>query len=539
MNEWFPKRTIGMLPAEAARRWGECEALAFKDQRWTYRQFDIEVDGVARALIASGVEVGEHVAMWIPNRPQFLFLYYAIIKVGAVVVPLNTRFRTMDLDYALRQSDCATLITVDRSGPVEYGKMAAEVLGPIEVLPNGRVRSSTCPKMRRVIVLDQGEDVPGALSWQAFLTGESAVPDADLAARAAAVDPDGASMIMYTSGTTGYPKGVMLSHMIIRRCVERLAAMGMTKADVLLNYLPAFHMYSLGHIMLQSILSGAKQVLTETFDPTESLHLIATERVTALHGFDTHYRELIEAKRREPSVDLSSLRIGLLTAGLENVVPIAMETQRQLCPTVSALGSTETASAFSLTFLDGTLDQRTRASGYPLPDVDVRIIDPITGLDVAPGEQGEILVRAYGNMIGYYNNPTATAEAIDVEGWFHTGDICVMREDGHVRFVGRYKDLLKVGGENVSPAEVEYMLLQIPGVEQVAIVGFPDPRLHEVVAAFVVPAPGMSVTLELVDGFCRGKIASYKIPRRVIVVEQLPMTPSGKVQKHLLRKQLG
>jgi len=538
MSEWFKKRTIGLLPADAARRWGDSESLMFKNQRWTHVQFDAEVDRVACALIGAGVEPGEHVGMWIPNRPQFLFLFYAIIKVGAVAVPLNTRFRTMDLDYALRQSRCTSLFTVDRSGPVDYAGMVREVLGQVEVQPHKQIRSSNFPDLRRIVVLDQAGEVPGALSWPDFLDDQVRVTAEKLAERAGAVDPDAMAMIMYTSGTTGYPKGVMMSHLIIRRCSERLAVFGMTKSDVQMNFLPLFHMYSLGHIVLQSILSGARQVLTEAFDAVESLHLIATERATTLHGFDTHYRELIDAKKREPSIDIGSLRVGLFTAGLENSASVALDTQNYLCPTISAFGSTETGSGFSLSFLDATLDQRTRASGYPLPDVEVRVIDPDTGLNVATGTQGEILVRAYGIMLGYYDKPEATAEAIDKDGWLHTGDAGYMRDDGHIRFVGRYKDMLKVGGENVSPAEVESVLLQVPGVAQVAVVGCADPRLQEVAAAFVVLSPGASVTLEIVDSFCRGKIASYKIPRRLIVVDEFPMTPSGKVQKHLLRSQL-
>jgi fatty-acyl-CoA synthase len=205
---------------------------------------------------------------------------------------------------------------------------------------------------------------------------------------------------------------------------------------------------------------------------------------------------------------------------------------------VAGYGSTETGSGFTQTFLDANLDQRTRASGYPLPDSEVLIVDPATGCEAAVGVQGEIWVRSELNMLGYYDDPDATAATIDADGWLHTGDAGIVREDGHVRFVGRYKDMLKVGGENVSPAEIEHLLLQAPGVAEVAIVGCPDPILHETPTAFVVARAGSSVSLASVDRFCRGKIASYKIPRRVIVLDELPMTSSGKVQKHLLRQAL-
>ncbi|VTU29796.1 Short-chain-fatty-acid--CoA ligase [Variovorax sp. SRS16] len=537
MKEWFRRRTIGMLPAQAARRWGRNEALAFNGQRWTYAQFDVEVDRVARALIGAGVAPGERVAVWMTNRPEFLYLFYAICKVGAVFVPLNTRYRTLDLSHGLRQCGCATFITVERSGPIDYLDMAREVLGEVDVGADGLLRSSTCPDLRRVVVFEQGA-LPGALSWTTFMQGATDAADGELERRAAAVDPDAAALIIYTSGTTGKPKGVMLSHIGIRLMSERAAALGLTSSDVCLNNLPLFHIYSLGNIALHSIVTGARQVVTETFDAEQSLRLIESERVTMLSGFDTHYRDLIHQKARLPAIDTSSLRVGHFGAGLKNVEELAHEIQRKLCPTVGAYGMTECWGAVSHSFLDATLDQRTQASGYPLPDVELRVVDPQTGLDLQPGEQGEILIRSYTNMLGYYRQPEATAQTIDGEGWIHSGDAGILRTDGHLRFTGRYKDMLKVGGDNVSPAEVEHLLLQMPGISEAAVIGCPDLRLHEVVAAFVVTATDAQIGLPEVDAFCRGKIASFKIPRRVVVVDALPLTPSGKVQKQLLRDRL-
>jgi fatty-acyl-CoA synthase len=537
LKDWFRKRAIGMLPAEAARRWGSREALVFKDRRWTYAQFDAEVDRVAKALIRLGVEPGERVAAWITNRPQFLFVFYAVAKVGAVFVPLNTRYRTLDLAYALRQSACATFITVERSGPVDYAEMAKEVLGPAGMDAGGLPHWPACPDLRRVVVMEQG-DVPGACPWSGFMDGAQSVTQEDLQRRADGVDPDAMALIIYTSGTTGRPKGVMLGHVGVRLMLARAAALGLTSSDVCLNNLPLFHIYSLGNIALHSMVTGAKQVLTETFNPEESLRLIESERVTMLSGFDTHYRDLILQKHRLPAVDTSSLRVGHFGAGLENTEALAAEIQRELCPTVGAYGMTECWGAISHSFLDATLDQRIKASGYPLPDVELRVIDPQSGQDVPHGTQGEILIRSYTNMLGYFRQPEATAQTIDEDGWIHSGDAGILRADGHVRFVGRYKDMLKVGGDNVSPAEVEQLLLQMPGVAEAAVVGCPDPRLHEVVAAFIVAAPGAHVGDRDVDAFCRGKIASFKIPRRVVVIDALPMTLSGKVQKELLRARL-
>lgn len=537
MGEWFAKRTLGMLPAEAARRWGGREALVFKDKRWTYGEFSVEVDRIACALIALGVRPGEHVALWITNRPEFLFLFYAIAKVGAIVIPLNTRYRTLDLGYALRHSRCVTLVTMERSGPVEFGTMALEVLGPLNVMDDGTVRSSACPALRRLVILERSV-APGVKSWAEFVVGGCSVSEAELSARAAAVDPDGVATIMYTSGTTDHPKGVMLNHSGVRLAVYRAMQMGITCMDVTLNYLPLFHLYGVGYAALQCMVTGSKQILTETFDADEALRLIEAERVTVLYGLDTHYRDLIEAKKRAPATDLGSLRVGSLSSGLESVAELAIQTQRLLCPTVSGYGMTETWSGVVQSALDANLDQRSRSSGYPLPTVEIRVVDPATGAEVATGVQGEVLIRSSCNMMGYFDNPDATAKAIDGDGWLHTGDAGMIRPDGHLRVIGRYKDMLRIGGENVAPAEIEHLLLQMPGVARAAVLGCPDARLHEVAAAFIVPHAGAVITREMVETFCRGKIASYKIPRQVILVGDLPMTPSGKIQKNLLRERL-
>jgi fatty-acyl-CoA synthase len=313
----------------------------------------------------------------------------------------------------------------------------------------------------------------------------------------------------------------------------------MTRNDVQLNYLPLFHVFAIGVVVFGVVLTGGRQVLMETFDPDEALRLIESERVTMTHGFDTHFRDLMEAKkRRNGPVDLSSLRTGLFAAGADSSIAIAVATQTEICPTQSAFGMTEVWATASIGFPDSTEDQRIRASGYPLPGVEIRVIDPQSGRDVPIGTQGEILVRGYSLMKGYWDDPAATARTIDSEGWLHTGDAGLMRPDGYLRFTGRYKDMLKVGGENVSPAEIEELLMQVPGVAQIAVVGAPDARLSEIVVAFVVRDDGANVTEgELIES-CRGKIASYKIPRRVLFVGDLPMTASGKVQKEKLRQSL-
>jgi fatty-acyl-CoA synthase len=538
MNSWFGHHALGMLPAMAARQWPANEALVFGDRRWTYAQFNAEVDRAAVVLIDQGVESGEHVALWVTNCPEFIFLFFAILKIGAVAIPLNTRYRKLDLEFALQQSDAATLLTVDQAGPVNYGAMVHDAVGPLRKISDITLSSEKFPSLKRIAVIGTPVDLPGARAWAALLRRPSRASMDELHRRASKVEAESLAIIMYTSGTTGNPKGVMLNHALVRLCTERALATGITQNDVLLNYLPLFHAYGLAYIGIQCVLTGAKHILMETFDAFQAVRLVKAEKVTMLHGFDTHFRDLIAQLDGSSSIDLSTLRVGHLAAGLENVVAVAREVQKLLCPTVAGYGMTETGGAATHSPLDANLDQRTHASGYPLPGVEVRILDPNTGREAETGTQGEILVRSYCNMMGYYKLPKATAEAIDEHGWLHTGDAGILRPDGHLRFVGRYKDMLKVGGENVSPAEIEILLQEMPGIAQVAAVGCPDLRLNEVVAVFVVPRNASTVTLGQVDEFCRGKIASYKIPRRLILIDELPMTSSGKVRKNVLREKL-
>jgi len=281
--------------------------------------------------------------------------------------------------------------------------------------------------------------------------------------------------------------------------------------------------------------TGARQVLTETFDPAESLALVEQERATILHGFDTHFKELMEAHERFPR-DVSSVRTGILATGMSSSVPIARKARKVLGRFLSGYGMSEFGVGAALSALDSTEEQCCEASGFPAPGYEIRVVDPVTGADQPAGAPGEILVRSYMTMQGYYGKPTETERALDSDGWLHSGDMGVMRPDGHLRFMGRYKDMLKIGGENVDPMEVEAFLMSLAGINLAAVVSFPDSRLSEVGVAFVRREPGHPVTDGDVLAQCRGRIASFKIPRHVIFVDEFPMTSSGKIQKVKLRE---
>jgi fatty-acyl-CoA synthase len=528
MGDWFPKQTIGSLPERAARRWGAREALAFQGRRWSFHEVSAGVDRLARGLIALGVTPSEKVALWMVNRPEFIEAMFAVIKIGAVLVPINTRFRTDDVAYVLGQSDATTLIIAERSGPIDYLGMVRE-LAPS--LAGGATREARFPHLRRVISVG---DEPRAetLSWRAVQAAGHGIDAAALAARAEAVDPDGIAFFFYTSGTTGFPKGAMHDHAIIRNVTDRAFRMAITPADVIMMYLPLFHAFGFTEGPLMSMVTGARQVLTETFNPAESLALVEQERATILHGFDLHFKELMEAHERSPR-DVSSVRTGILATGMSSSVPIAKKARRVLGRFLSGYGMSEFGVGAALSALDSTEEQCTEASGYPAPGYEIRVVDPQSGRDEPADVPGEILVRSYMTMRGYYGKPVETAQALDHDGWVHTGDMGVIRADGHLRFLGRYKDMLKIGGENVDPMEVEAFLMSHAAINLAAVVSFPDPRLAEVAVAFVKREPGSPLTDTEVLAHCHG----FKIPRHVIFVDDFPMTSSGKIQKVKLREE--
>jgi fatty-acyl-CoA synthase len=527
-DHWFEKQTIGSLPARAARQWGAREAIYFKERRITFAELDAGVDRATRGFMALGIQPGDKVALWMLNRPEWIEAAFAVMKIGAVLVPVNTRLRTEDVAYILHQSDSTALILAERSGPIDYLGMVRELV-PLGVSPE-RTR---LPGLRHVVLLAD-ERRPQTVAWEQLHADGAAIDDARLAARAAAVDPEDLAFFMYTSGTTGFPKGAMHAHRLIRNVTDRAFRLAITPADAITMYLPLFHLFAFSEGMLTSLLTGARQVLTESFDPAESLELIERERATVLHGFDTHYRELLEAQERAPR-DVSSLRTGILAAGMQSSTPIARRARQVLGRLVSGYGMSEIGVGVAIGALDSTEEQCCEASGYPAPGYEVRIIDPDTGCDQPAGVPGEILARGYSLMRGYYKQPEATAAAIDADGWLHTGDMGLLRDDGHLRFMGRYKDMLKVGGENVDPMEVEAFLMAHPGVNLAAVVSYPDARLSEVGVAFVRCEPGHALTADDVLAHCRGRIASFKIPRHVVFVDEFPMTSSGKIQKARLR----
>lgn len=535
MIQWHSQMTLGELPQLAAEYWGGREALSFEGQQFTFEEIVHNVDAVAKGLIAVGIESGDKVALWLNNCPEWIWIMFGLAKIGAIQVPVNTRFRTTDVEYVLKQADCRAIITEDVSGPIDYLAMVRELVPLSAHSSNGEAACPALPELRHII-LKTDEEHPNTRTLSSLVAAGISISDHELKIRADKVQASDTFFIMYTSGTTGFPKGVMRNHSLLRNQRDRAAMLEVSVDDVMLNYLPLFHIFGYVDGPLLSMFAGNRQVLVQMFNADDAIDLVEKEGVSIFCGFETHLKELSDAQEANPR-NVASLRAGIFAAGMNSSVPIVQRAHRVLAPlrTLTAYGMTEIGANGALSPLNATLEQRSETSGLPCPGFAYRIIDPETSKEQPIGASGEILVKSYNLMQGYYNNPEETKACYDEDGWFHTGDMGYLRGDGYLRFLGRYKDMLKVGGENVDPMEVEGYLLQHPELRQAAVVSYPDPRLVEIPVAFVLPREGRTINGAEIIEYCRGRIASFKIPRHVFVLDELPMTSTGKIQKVHLR----
>jgi len=524
---------IGDLPGAAAALWPDAAAVSYYDRHLTFAQLSAGIDRAARALLARGVGPGDTVGLWVTNRPEFIIAFYAALRIGAVAAPMNTRYREHDLAYVVRMAEVKLLFVVERSGPVGY----ADILKAVVPGFDGQHFTGPAPSFPHlrdiVVIADTTSDAPA--SWERFLADAARTSDEAFGKAVAAVRAEDPALIIFTSGTTGNPKGVLHDHAFLRNIRERHEAWPLRAGDSVLNYLPMFHLFSMAEMVFGALCMGVRQVVMDTWEPERVVRLIESERIAGIHGFETHYADIMRAQERVRA-DLSSLRFGGFPSGMESSNAIALRAEQELCPVATGMGMSESGCYICVATLADSVEQRCTTSGKPMDGIECRIVDPQTGAEQPAGVEGEILFRGYTVMKGYFRNPEATAQAIDAEGWLHSGDRGYLRPDGFLQFLGRYKEMLKVGGENVSPAALEQELSAlVPSIEQVAVVGIPDARLAEVPVAYVVAKPGMTCGIEDVQARCRGKIASFKIPRHVVLVDSLPMTASGKVQRVMLR----
>jgi fatty-acyl-CoA synthase len=531
--------TIGDLFDRIAGEVPDNDALIACHQglRYTYRQLREEVDRFARGLMALGLEKGDRVGIWSPNHAEWVIAQFATPKIGSILVNINPAYRTTELEYALKQSGVSTLIISPKFKTSDYVAMVHEVCPELSRSEPGRIRSSRLPELRTVIVLGN-ERRAGTYAWADVLEKSTEVEAEELTERQRRQSFDDPINIQYTSGTTGFPKGATLSHhSILNNGYFIGERMRFTERDRLCIPVPFYHCFGMVLGNLACVTHGATMVLpSEGFDSESVLRTVEAERCTALHGVPTMFIAELGHPRFE-EFDLSTLRTGIMAGS-----PCPIEVMKQVIDRMHmqevtiCYGMTETSPVSTQTEADDAIEKRVATVGRVHPHVEIKVVDPITGEVMPRGTPGELCSRGYIVMLGYWNNPEATTEAIDAGRWMHTGDLATMDDDGYLNIVGRIKDMIIRGGENVYPREIEEFLYTHPAVQDVQVIGVPDERYGEEIMACVILKPGMEATAEEIRDFCRGRIAHFKVPRYVTFTDGFPMTITGKIQKFRMRE---
>lgn len=518
---------------------GGREALVSVHQnvRLTYSQLAERVNELARAFIAAGFDKGDRVGIWSPNNVEWTLVQYATAKAGIIFVTINPAYRVHELAYVLEQSGCKGLVIQNRFKTSDYVAMLREACPELESAAPGALRSGKFPELGTVVSMTESE-TKGIFGWQEFLALADGCSEAELAARQADQDMDDPVNIQYTSGTTGFPKGATLSHHNILNNARFVAAiMNFSERDRLVIPVPLYHCFGMVMGNLGCLTHAACAIYpAESFEPASVLRTVQEERATALFGVPTMFIAEL-ALPDFADYDLSSLRAGIMAGS-----PCPVETMKQVNELMHmteveiAYGMTETSPVSFQTRVDSPLDKRSSTVGLVHPHLEVKIIDPETGAIQPAGVMGELCTRGYSVMLGYWKNEEATRAAIDRDGWMHTGDTGIMDEEGYVNIVGRIKDMIVRGGENVYPREIEEYLMTHEAVETVQVTGVPDPKYGEEIIAWVQLKDGARAQEEEIRDFCRGRIAHYKVPRYIRFSDDFPMTVTGKVQKFRMRE---
>ncbi|PAD06645.1 AMP-binding protein [Bacillus velezensis] len=530
--------TAGKLLERTAELFPDHEAVVYTERglRYTYAEFDRLCRQTAKGLMKLGIEKGDHVAIWASNIPEWLAAQFATAKIGAVLVTINTNFQIAELDYLLAHSDVSALIIMDSYRQTSYVEMVNKLIPELKTCEHGRLRSKRYPFLRTVLYIGD-KSPPGMHRWDSLLKEGEAVTDAALDGRMDSLKKDDCIHMQYTSGTTGFPKGVMLSHFnIVNNAANIAECMKLTSSDRLCIPVPFFHCFGCVLGVLACVSAGAAMIPIEQFSPPAVLKTVEQEACTALHGVPTMFIALLNDSRFS-EYDLSHVRTGIMAGS-----PCPAEVMREVIGKMGmtgitiAYGQTEASPVITQTRTDDSFERRVETAGRALPHIEVRIVRPGTSQEADRGEQGELCTRGYHVMKGYYKNQEATEEAIDKDGWLHTGDLAVMDEDGYCKITGRLKDMLIRGGENIYPREIEEMLYRHPAVADVQVVGVPDPKYGEEAAAWVRLKDGQTASAEDIRTFCKEHIARYKVPRYVLFTDEYPMTASGKIRKFKLRE---
>ena len=512
--------TIGQQLALTASRYPQREALVVSHQgvRQSWQEFEATVDEVAKGLLAMGIEAGDRIGMWSPNFAQWVYIQYATAKIGAIQVNINPAYRTSELEYALRQSGCRMLVTMTEYLTSGYRAMVEEV-------------RPSLPGLERVLYFDSAD-------WDELIAGGTAVPDEELGSRGLSLDAHDAINIQYTSGTTGFPKGATLSHHNILNNAQFVgAACNYSEADRVCIPVPYYHCFGMVMGNLACAVYGSTMVIAgPTFEPGAVLQTVQDEHCTSLYGVPTMFVAELGHESLS-SFDLTSLRTGIMAGS-----PCPIEVMRRVIdemhmPQVTiAYGMTETSPVSTQTSVNDSLELRVSTVGQVQPHLEIKIVDPESGEVVERGEGGEFCTRGYSVMLSYWADTAKTAEAVDADGWMHTGDLAMMDEDGYVNIIGRIKDMVIRGGENLYPREVEEFLFTHPAVVDVQVIGVPDEKYGEELMAWVQVEAGASITEDELRNFCAGRVARHKVPRYIKFVSEYPMTVTGKVRKMEMRE---
>lgn len=515
--------TIGDNLRRTAERFGDRDALVDmpSGRRWSYAEFDAAVDEVARGLMAAGIDKGDRVGIWSPNCPEWTLTQYATARIGAIMVCVNPAYRSHELAFVVKQSGMRMIVSAQSHKTSDYRSMVEQVRGE-------------CRDLQQVVYI-------GDTTWDDLVAGAARVTADELAHRSDGLSADNAINLQYTSGTTGFPKGATLSHHnILNNGYFVGELVNYTEKDRICLPVPFYHCFGMVMGNLAATSHGACMVIpAPSFEAEETLKAVAAERCTSLYGVPTMFiAELALIDQGEQSFDLSTLRTGIM-AGSPCPVEVMKRVLAEMNMSEVAIcyGMTETSPVSTMTRTDDTLERRTETTGRVMPHLEVKIVDPATGLTVPRGGTGELCTRGYSVMLGYWEQEEKTAEAIDSARWMHTGDLATMDEEGYVNVVGRIKDVVIRGGENIYPREVEEFLYTHPKIADVQVIGVPDEKYGEELMAWIVMRSGEDpLDAGAIQEFCDGRLARYKIPRYVHVTEAFPMTVTGKIRKVEMRE---